>query len=52
MRLEVSHFAESDLDDIAEYIAQDNPFRAVTLIREIRAKFHAATPFSISSGPT
>ena len=24
MRLELSHFIESDLDDIADYIAQDN----------------------------
>jgi toxin ParE1/3/4 len=40
MRLELSRFIESDLDDIASYIAQDNPQRAVTFIHEIRAKFH------------
>lgn len=39
MRLEVSRFIEGDLDDIASYIAQDNRRRAVTFIKEIRAKF-------------
>lgn len=39
MRLELSRFVESDLDDIAGYIAQDNPHRAVTFIQEIRARF-------------
>lgn len=40
MRLEFSCFVEGDLDDIADYIAQDNPQRAVTFIRELRVKFH------------
>lgn len=40
MRLELSRFIESDLDDIADYIAQDSPSRAVTFIQDIRAKFH------------
>ena len=40
MRLELSRFIESDLDDIAGYIAQDNPRRAVIFIQEIRTKFH------------
>ena len=40
MRLELSHFIESDLDDIADRIAQDNPLRAVTFIKDIRAKFY------------
>jgi plasmid stabilization system protein ParE len=39
MRLELSRFVESDLDDIAGYIAQDTPRRAVSFIQEIRAKF-------------
>ena len=39
IRLEFSGFVESDLDDIAAYIAQDNPRRAVTFVREIRATF-------------
>ena len=39
MQLELSPFIESDLDEIAAYIAQDNPRRAVTFIQEIRVKF-------------
>lgn len=38
MRLELSRFIEGDLDDIASYIAQDNPRRALTFVLEIRAK--------------
>ncbi len=40
MRLELSPFIESDLDDIADYIAQNNPGRAVTFIQDIRTTFH------------
>jgi len=36
MRLELSAFIESDLETIADYIAVDNPARAVTFIAEIR----------------
>jgi plasmid stabilization system protein ParE len=36
MRVELSSFIESDLEAIADYIAQDNPMRAVSFIREIR----------------
>jgi plasmid stabilization system protein ParE len=39
MQLELSRYIEGDLDDIADYIAQDNPRRAVTFIQEIRSKF-------------
>ena len=39
MQLELSGFVEGDLDDIAAFIAEDNPRRAVTFIQEIRAKF-------------
>ena len=39
MRLEFSRFIEGDLDEIAGYIAQGNPRRAVTFIQDIRAKF-------------
>lgn len=39
MRLELSRHIEGDLDAIADYIAQDNPRRAVTFIQDIRAKF-------------
>ena len=38
MRIEFSRFIESDLDEIAAYIAEDNPHRAVTFVQEIRAK--------------
>ena len=39
MRLELSRYVEGDLDNIADYIAQDTPHRAVTFIQDIRAKF-------------
>jgi plasmid stabilization system protein ParE len=39
MQLKFSRFIESDLEDIAGFIAQDNPRRAVTFIKEIRSKF-------------
>jgi plasmid stabilization system protein ParE len=38
VRIELSGFIESDLEAIANFIAQDNPTRAVTFIQEIRAK--------------
>jgi toxin ParE1/3/4 len=37
----VSAEAEADLEEIGDYIAQDNPQRAVTFIDEIRARFEA-----------
>jgi plasmid stabilization system protein ParE len=40
MRLEHGRFVEADLQEIADYIAQDNPTRAVTFIAEIGARFH------------
>jgi plasmid stabilization system protein ParE len=40
MRLELSRFIKGDLDNIADYIAQDNPRRAVSFVQEIRARFH------------
>lgn len=40
IRLELSGYIEGDLDDIADYIAQDNLRRAVTFIQDIRAKFY------------
>ena len=39
MQLKFSRFIEGDLDEIADFIAQDNPRRAVTFIKEIRSKF-------------
>jgi toxin ParE1/3/4 len=38
MRLEFSAFVEGDLEEIADYIAADNPRRAVTFLQEIRAE--------------
>lgn len=38
MILEFSSEAESDLEQIADYIAQDNPRRALSFIREVRSK--------------
>lgn len=38
MRVEYSLDVEDDLDEIAAYIAADNPRRAVTFIREIRTE--------------
>ena len=37
MRIELSGFVASDLETIGDYIAEDNPARAVTFIQEIRA---------------
>lgn len=39
MRVELSAYVVSDLDEIASFIAADNPARAVTFIDEIEAKF-------------
>jgi plasmid stabilization system protein ParE len=39
MRVELSPYVEGDLEAIADWIAQDNPRRAVTFIREIRVAF-------------
>jgi plasmid stabilization system protein ParE len=38
MRVEYSIDVETDLDEIAAYIAADNPRRAVSFIREIRTE--------------
>ena len=38
MRCVFSPLAELDLEDIGDYIARDNPSRAVSFIREIRAQ--------------
>ena len=36
MRLRFSRRAQRDLEDIADYIAQSNPVRAVSYVRELR----------------
>jgi toxin ParE1/3/4 len=40
MQLEFRPQAERDLESIGDYIAQDNPRRAVTFLRELRAQCH------------
>ncbi len=40
MQIELSRYIEEDLDVIADFIAQDNPKRAVTFIQDIRGKFY------------
>lgn len=39
MRVVFSPKIESDLESIADYIALDNPSRALTFIEEIKNKF-------------
>ena len=39
MRVALSRYVESDLEEIADWIGEDNPRRAVTFIREIREVF-------------
>ena len=46
MRVELSPYVESDLQEIADWIAEDNPRRAVSFIQEIREAFHR-----IAGGP-
>jgi plasmid stabilization system protein ParE len=38
MRVIIAETAESDLEAIGDYIALDNPARAITFVRELRAK--------------
>jgi plasmid stabilization system protein ParE len=38
MKVVLSPAAESDLEEIGDYIARDNPHRAVSFIREIRER--------------
>ena len=39
MRVELSRFIESDLNEIVEWIANDSPQRALSFIKEIREAF-------------
>ena len=41
MKIEYSRFVEDDLEAIAEYIARDNPPRALTLLFEIYEEIKA-----------
>jgi len=38
MKCELSPLAELDLEEIGDYIARDNPARAVSFVREIRGR--------------
>lgn len=38
MRLEFQPQAERDLEEIGDYIAQDNPRRAISFLQELRAQ--------------
>lgn len=40
MRVVLSNQAEVDLEEIGDYIAADNPVRAVSFVREMREHFH------------
>lgn len=53
MRVEFSIFVEGDLDAIADFIAQDNPTRAVSFLREVGAQIQRLdeTLCSISCDP-
>jgi toxin ParE1/3/4 len=39
VRSELSPLIKKDLDEIADWIAQDSPLRALKIIRELRAEF-------------
>jgi toxin ParE1/3/4 len=41
MRVELSRFIEPDIEAIGDYIAQANPRRAITFVREIREKIRS-----------
>ncbi len=41
MRYKLSPLIKGDLDEIAAWIAQDDPRRAVKVIRQLRAEFRA-----------
>jgi len=38
MRFRFSRRAEADIEEVGDYIARDNPARAVTFIAELRAR--------------
>lgn len=46
MIVQLAQAAEDDLEAIADYIARDSPARALTFIRELRAKC-----FDLAEGP-
>lgn len=40
--------AEHDLEDIADYIAEDNPRRALSFVRELRERCMSLTDFPLA----
>jgi toxin ParE1/3/4 len=57
MRCVISPLAERDLEEIGDYIAKDNPARAVTFIRDLRDRctqlgdYPEAAPLRPALGP-
>lgn len=53
MRVVLSNQAELDLEEIGDYIAADNPVRAVSFIGEVRDHFQriAKAPFAYTQRP-
>ena len=45
MNVRISDDAEHDLEDIADFIAHDDPLRAVTFVRELRSACFALGDF-------
>lgn len=52
MRLRLSPHVPGDLEEIADYIAQDSPRQAIRLLRELRSRMQeiAKQPASINFG--
>lgn len=53
MRVVLSNQAEIDLEEIGDYIAADNPARAVSFVHELRVHFEriAQTPLAYPQRP-
>ncbi len=43
MKFDLSPAAERDIEDIGDYIAQDNRFAALRVVQQLRDKFEALT---------
>lgn len=53
MRVVLSNHAEIDFEEIGDYIAADNPVRAVSFVREVRDHFQkvAKAPLAYTQRP-
>ncbi len=53
MRVVLSKQAETDLEEIGDYIASDNPSRAASFVRELREHFRriAKAPLAYAARP-